>query len=109
MKAFLLESPEKYDIREMEIVIPPYFLLSKGAIWLYMLIVAAIGLWLMFWQQKRLRRKYATKFEADADNADSTQAAADTNDKESQSKKHEEEQHDDYEIIEDYEIMDEEQ
>ncbi|MCR5678675.1 MAG: hypothetical protein K6G08_00490 [Prevotella sp.] len=65
VKAFLLESPEKYDIRELEIVIPPYFLLSQHAIWLYMALVALFGLSLMFWQQRRLCLRMATNPPAD--------------------------------------------
>ena len=37
---------------------PPYFLLSKHAIWLYMAIIAALGFWLLFGYQKRLIAKY---------------------------------------------------
>lgn len=58
VKAFLLESPDKYDIREIEIIIPPYFLLSRGAVWLYMAIGAAMTIFLMFWRQRKLMRKY---------------------------------------------------
>ena len=54
IRAFLLESPESYDQRELEIVVPPYFLLSKNAIWLYMILSGVIALLLMFWRQRRL-------------------------------------------------------
>ncbi len=57
VKAFLLESPEKYDIKELEIIVPPMFFFSSGAIWLYMLLVAGIGLGLLFWRQKLMREK----------------------------------------------------
>ena len=54
VKAFLLESPDKYDMRQIELDVPPYFLLSKHAVWLYMAIIALLGIWLMFWHQRRL-------------------------------------------------------
>lgn len=54
VKAFLLESPDKYDMREIAVVVPPYFLLSSNAIWLYMALVIVLGIWLMFWRQHQL-------------------------------------------------------
>lgn len=54
VKAFLLESPENYDMRELEITVPPYFLMSKNAIWIYMLLAGALSLMLMFWRQRRI-------------------------------------------------------
>ena len=57
VKAFLLESPDKFDQKSIIITIPPYFLLSSKAIWLYMAIMAAVLLWFIFWLQRRLRQK----------------------------------------------------
>ncbi len=57
VKAFLLESPEAYDMRTIEVVIPPYFIFSSGAVWVYMLFIAiglSFGLW---WYQEYLRKK----------------------------------------------------
>lgn len=54
IKAFLLESPDNYDQRILEIVIPPYFLLSKNAIWIYMILAGVLALFIMFWRQQRL-------------------------------------------------------
>ena len=54
IKAFLLESPDSYDERVLEIVVPPYFLLSKSAVWFYMIIFGALSLGIMFWRQRRL-------------------------------------------------------
>ena len=59
VKAFLLESPEKFDLRQMEIVVPPYFLFSSSAIWLYMPLLALLGIWLMFWRQRKLAERWA--------------------------------------------------
>lgn len=55
VKAFLLESPEKYDQKEIEIIVPPVFFLTTNAIWIYMFIVAAFALWIMF----RIQRSVA--------------------------------------------------
>ena len=57
VKAFLLESPDKFDMRTIEVEIPPYFLLSSNAIWIYMLLAIALGLGLMFWRQKAIVKK----------------------------------------------------
>ena len=57
IKAFLLESPDSYDQRVLEIVVPPYFLLSKNAIWIYMVLFGALALFFMFWRQQRLTYK----------------------------------------------------
>ncbi len=54
VKAFLLESPDKYDIKQIEVIVPPYFLLSSNAIWVYMILGASLGIWLMFRRQKYL-------------------------------------------------------
>ena len=57
VKAFLLESPDKFDMREIEVEVPPYFLLSTSAIWLYMAAFMAFGIWLLFWRQKILEEE----------------------------------------------------
>lgn len=57
VKAFLLESPDKYDMRTIEVVVPPYFLLSSNAVWIYMLGILIISLVLMFWRQHRIAAK----------------------------------------------------
>ena len=60
VKAFLLESPDKYDMREIEVVVPPYFIFSSGAIWLYMVLAATLALTLMFWRQRKLAEHYGS-------------------------------------------------
>lgn len=59
VKAFLLESPDAYDMRTITVVVPPHFLLSAKAIWIYVLLLAAIlgGLW---WYRKRLDKSGQT-------------------------------------------------
>ena len=59
VKAFLLESPENYDLRTMEVVIPPYFLLSTSAVWFYLFILMVIGIAGLWWYQEQLRKKFA--------------------------------------------------
>lgn len=57
VKAFLLESPERYDMKQIEVVVPPYFLLSSNAIWLYMAAFIAFSIWFMFKRQDRLEKE----------------------------------------------------
>ncbi len=58
VKAFLLESPDAYDMRTIEVTVPPPFLLSSTAVWIYMsilLIGMLTGLW---WHQEKMRKAY---------------------------------------------------
>ena len=57
VKAFLLESPEAYDMRTIEITIPPSFIFSPAAIWIYMILLAAGLLWGLWWYQEWLRKQ----------------------------------------------------
>jgi ligand-binding sensor domain-containing protein/AraC-like DNA-binding protein len=57
VRAFLLESPEKYDQKEITITVPPLFMLSKNAIWFYMLLIATFGLSLLFLRQRYLKNR----------------------------------------------------
>lgn len=59
VKAFLLESPERYDMRTLKITIPPYWILSSSAVWLYMAIAALLFIRLMFWRQRQIRLRMA--------------------------------------------------
>ena len=54
VKCFLLGDPNKYDIKTITIKVPPYFLLSSNAIWLYMALILILCLGYMFWYQKHL-------------------------------------------------------
>ncbi len=49
VKAFLLESPEYADIKEITIIVPPHFLESNVAFWLYILVAAALIVALVMW------------------------------------------------------------
>lgn len=57
VRCFLLESPEKYDQRIIEVIVPPTFFMSSASIWVYMVLFVVLALWLMFWQQRRLDKK----------------------------------------------------
>lgn len=56
VKAFLLESPEKYDLRQIEVVVPSSFLLSSNAIWLYMILLSAGLILIMHRRQQQLAK-----------------------------------------------------
>ena len=56
VKAFLLDSPDKFDQRVIIVNVPPYFFLSSNAIWLYMLLALALSVGLMFWRQNKLKK-----------------------------------------------------
>ena len=60
VKAFLLESPEAYDVRTIEVVIPPSFLFSPTAVWVYMVLLAIGMLYGLWWYQERLRKRANT-------------------------------------------------
>ena len=57
VKAFLIDSPDKYDMKEIEVVVPPPFLLSLKAIWIYLFIGALICICILLMLQKKRRRK----------------------------------------------------
>ncbi len=57
VRAFVLESPDKYDMKEIEIIVPPMFFFSSGATWVYMLIFAVGGLLLLFISQMHIRQR----------------------------------------------------
>ena len=58
VKAFLLESPEAYDMRTVSVVVPPPFLLSSTAIWIYLGLAVLIALLVLWRRQEHLRRLY---------------------------------------------------
>ena len=65
VKAFLLESPDKYDMRTIEVIVPSHFLLSPIAIGIFILlaVIVAILLLLHYKQQimKRLPKSESAK------------------------------------------------
>ena len=56
VRAFLLESPEKYDLRSIEVVVPQFFLFSTTARWIYLGILVVIGLALLVKYRKKWLR-----------------------------------------------------
>ena len=48
VKAFLLESPDKYDIRTIEVTIPTFFLFSQAALWIYLLLAILLAGYLLY-------------------------------------------------------------
>ena len=56
VRAFLLESPEKYDQRSIEVVVPQFFLFSTTARWFYLGILVVIGLALLVKYRKKWLR-----------------------------------------------------
>ncbi len=102
VKAFLLESPDAYDMRTIEVVVPPYFLLSSAAVWIYMIIIAAILLFLLWHYQERLR-KDATKPTGTGtsdDSLDTSELTEESASEEYGEEEKPEEPTDEYEIIE---------
>lgn len=66
VKAFLLDSPDKYDLKEIKVIVPAPFLMSRASIWLYIVVGVVVLLVLMFWlqdrrlKQEKMRRKAAS-------------------------------------------------
>ena len=52
IKAFLLESPDQYDERTLEITVPPYFFASTVALWIYIML-AILGVGAYFYIRQR--------------------------------------------------------
>lgn len=79
VKAFLLESPDKYDMKTITIVVPPHFLLSQSAIWIYMILAATIIITLLYIKEERRRkieREYQEELNGTADGTDDDSAEA---------------------------------
>ena len=55
VKAFMLESPENYDIKTLEIKVPAFWLLSTVAIWIYLILICT-GI-ITYFYYKRMRAK----------------------------------------------------
>ena len=55
VKAFLLESPENYDMRTLDIKVPPYWFLSTTAVWIYIILLGAAILAAIFMVQEKAK------------------------------------------------------
>ena len=58
VKAFLLESPDAYDLRSIEVIVPGHFLWSPTALWIY-LILLLLGLGYACWH---FRHRWFARF-----------------------------------------------
>ena len=56
VKAYLLESPDNYDMRTVLVQVPPYPLFSSTAVWFYVILLIIIALTSIFIIQERSRR-----------------------------------------------------
>lgn len=97
VKAFLLESPENYDIRTIEVTIPPLAIFSATAIWIYMLLFSVGGIWLLWWYQERLRKKYHKQ--ASGQSADDETIETGTRDADAQDSYDTDDDTDEYELL----------
>ena len=95
VKAFLLESPDAYDMRTVHIVVPPPFLLSSTAIWIYLGLIVVLGIGFALWYRNR-KRQEQTEGAKDSEAENGAKEPAET-EKEPES---EHEVTDEYEIIE---------
>ena len=76
VRASLIESPEKFDERVITVVIPPTFLLSTSAIWIYIVLVVLGGVAYLLWKQKRLAEELDANGHNTADRNDNGNASA---------------------------------
>ena len=53
VKAFLLESPDKFDLRTVEVIVPPFMGYGQTVYWIIGLVVLAVLLLLWFWKRRR--------------------------------------------------------
>ena len=59
VKAFLLESPDKYDMRTVEVIVPTYFIFSRTVMWIILIVLFFGGTYLV----TRLRNKIYKKLQ----------------------------------------------
>jgi hypothetical protein len=99
VKAFLLESPEAYDMRTVRVVVPPPFLLSATAFWIYLGLIVVLGAGFALWYRNRKRQEQAEGAKgSEAENADND--AANTQAETEKEPESEQEVTDEYEIME---------
>lgn len=99
VKAFLLESPEAYDMRTIEVVIPSSFIFSSNAVWFYMILIGAGLLFGIWWYQEKLKKQALGKTK-NSDNSENSEFSENSEDSEHSEAPQKEEITDDYEIIE---------
>ena len=84
VKAFLLESPDKYDMRTIEVIVPKYFIFSRTVMWIILIVIFFGGTYLLTRLRKRIYKKLRQLFSSK---------------KKKKEKKEEEEMTDDYDVI----------
>ena len=84
VKAFLLESPDKYDMRTIEVIVPKYFIFSRTVMWIILIVIFFGGTYLLTRLRKRIYKKLRQLFSSK---------------KKKEEKKEEEEMTDDYDVI----------
>lgn len=57
VRAFLLESPDKADVKTITVIVPPHIMLSNYALWFYLILAAAAGIGIVYWREERIRKK----------------------------------------------------
>ena len=57
VKAFLINSPGKYDVKEIEVIVPSSFFFSRKAQWGYLIAAIVVAVLLMLWFQNIRRKK----------------------------------------------------
>jgi len=57
VKAFLLESPDKYDMRTVEVVVPTYFIFSRTIMWIIATVIFFGGIYLLTRMRKKIFKK----------------------------------------------------
>ena len=84
VKSFLLESPDAYDMRTIEVIVPPHALLSSTAVYIYLFLLVAGMIGGIIWYEDYLKKKAGVADAAhqgeDAKTQDSEDAEAASND-----------------------------
>ena len=57
VKAFLLESPDKYDMRTIEVIVPSHFLLSPIAIGIFILLAVIVAIFLLLHYKQQIMKR----------------------------------------------------
>ena len=106
VKAFLVESPEAFDMRSVRVIVPPPFLLSSTAIWIYLGLAVVLGIGFLLWHQNRIRRQKQGDTAETSDAKASEKEEASTPTEAENTAEPEQEVTDEYEIIEGWRIED---
>ena len=103
IKASLLESPDKIDMKSITIIVPPSFFLSSSAIWIYMVVFILLTVGLLIWRQNKMMDMMERKRKAEGEEATKAESSDEKKEEEIVAQ---EEDIPETEIIEDAVIMD---